>query len=245
VSSDIQEIIRYLVLDGEMPTEREFTMNDIRQRYYGSDFDLDSGSQKGTISYHVRKVRKETIQDITSRTRNSLTFYPELLEIVENRMDEIDTSSISDVDKRYLDELISGDASDDIADRQVMLETDAIYTVWWKDRVIENAGNGRCLILPFTRGRGARWKLECNFHQFSIRDRGVAEHFWRSLSTALRRMRDTRQRLESGTPIQVVLERLTNVIAEIQDGTSWRCPNCGASNTSEQERCVLCRTERI
>ena len=229
VSNEIQEIIKKIVLDGDEQTGKLFTLDFIRRVLYGDLYHQDSSRQKAAVYNSVSRNRKKAIEEINSRIMDP-NYFNELREIAFTRHEEVDTSTLSDAYKQYFDDLLDGKIVDDPEIIELMIETDPVHAVWWKDRVIELAKQGHCLLIPNKYGKEPSWKLECCFFDFSIRDREVAERFWLSMSSVLKRMVKTRQKLPSAIPVARLLEQMTIVKAALEDGTTWTCPNCSINS---------------
>jgi len=228
---EVQDYLRKRLEDNIPPTTAE-----IQSTIYGRSFDIDSKHQREVIYSNIAEGRQRALDqwdvymgsDEFRQDFAIIEFYGDTDILSEDKNDYyLFQSALS---KRRF-----GEQTDNIKE---YLQEYIIVSKLWKKKLREYSKELNNLVIS-TYGNKAKWILP-SWWRWAIRETDLYLRSVRTLQNQLRRGISTNLLTASGEPISKAIGLAKSIEGLLEDGSSWRCPNCEMINHGSSNFCSNC-----
>jgi len=228
---EVQDHLRKRIEDNDPPTTA-----DIQRAIFGRSFDPDSKYQRQLVYSRIAEGRKNALDhwdiymgsDEFRQDFAGIEFYEDINILSEDKQDYFDFESA----------LLRGRFGDQTDNIKEYLREYIVVSRLWKKKLLEFSRELNNLVIS-TYGKEAKWILP-SWWRWAIRETDLYLRSVRTLQTQLRRGASTRLLTASGEPISKAIGYAKSIEGLLEDGSSWKCPNCDMINHGTSNFCSHC-----
>jgi len=228
---EVQDYLRERLEANDLPKTVE-----IQQTVFGRSFDPDSQYQKQIIRDRIAEGRKNALEqwelycgcEDFEKDIKKIEYYDNKKFLGEDEDDYHD----------FYSALLRGRFGEDSEEIMEYLNEYIIISKLWKEKLPEFSKNLNNLVIS-TYGQNARWFCP-SWWRWAIRETNLYLRTIRILRRQLKRGESTKLLTASGEPIQKAIGYTRSIEGMLEDGTSWKCPDCGMYNHGKSNFCSNC-----
>ncbi len=242
----------YLVIGQQMWGEffshnQSASIMDMVEAYYKDKFQPDSKKQHRTVYNGIRdsclKAQNELGVEIETMIQEG-TFESTMRRITIEQPHRVEkylsSKEATDYEIALMEEVDRKEITNEAF--QWIMNTNAPLAVWYEDRAIELAKEGKVLT-TVTGGRNAVYEFK-GWFEIAKKNEAIARRFHRGAMAPLLRMGRQRQVTQAGREVAPLLEQMKSTTAYLENGSAWQCRNCNAWTPNNQYNCSFCKTSK-
>jgi len=235
-SIDIQN-----TLTNELQLGRQPSSQYLQERCFGAEYDKDSRYQTEVVYNAIQRGRDAAIELWDAHVQEG-GLLEDIKNIVDTQPERIEEELSSEDFKDFQEYILKNESDTHKANLLKEQGHHPAIAISFYDKMQQYSKQKTNFVIP-TCGRNSQWFIP-TFWRWNIREYDLYQRTIETIGRQLERGRKTKVLLPSKLPITTALNYRTNLQATIADGTSWKCPNCGAHNIETMTQCTICETPR-